>query len=93
MSTRLLPAMLAAAGATLFVAGTASAMPITPQAPAPLVQSVAWGCGMGWHPNPWGRCVPNRPAYVYNRPVIVYPYGWYRPGWGWYHPRMGWYRR
>jgi hypothetical protein len=30
------------------------------------------GCGWGFHPNPWGRCVPNR-------------YGYYRPHWGGYY--------
>nr|WP_297300082.1 hypothetical protein [uncultured Methylovirgula sp.] len=62
-----------------------------PAAIAP-VEQVAWGCGPGWHPNPWGRCVPNGPgwgAYYYG--------GWHRPwGWGWHRPwgwhRWGWHR-
>ena len=52
------------------VASAASAMPIAPVAQAPaMVEQVAWGCGPGWHPNYWGRCVPNRrvvyPGYYY----------------------------
>jgi hypothetical protein len=27
-------------------------------APAP-IDHVRFGCGPGWHPNHWGRCVPN----------------------------------
>lgn len=43
-----------------------------------LVQDVRWGCPLGWHPNYWGRCVPNaRPVYYYG----YHPY--YRP---YYHP-------
>ncbi len=46
-----------------------------PAAPAPAGQqniiAVAGGCGGGFHPNRWDRCVPNR-------------YGYYRayPRWG-----------
>ncbi len=25
------------------------------------VQEAGWRCGLGWHVNGWGRCVPNRP--------------------------------
>ena len=50
-------------------AGAASAMPMAPVAAPTLVEHVAWGCGPGWHPNHWGRCVPNRrvayPSYYY----------------------------
>ncbi|WP_448950382.1 GCG_CRPN prefix-to-repeats domain-containing protein [Labrys neptuniae] len=72
-------------------ATSASAMPLATPAPAaaPLVQDVAWGCGPGWRPNVWGRCVP----------APVYGYGWRRPvyyGWGggWHRPywRGGWHR-
>ncbi|AZO75865.1 MAG: hypothetical protein E5V92_28685 [Mesorhizobium sp.] len=57
-------------------ASAASAMPMAPVAAPALVEHVAWGCGPGWHPNHWGRCVPNR--------RVVYP-GYYserlyRPG-------------
>ncbi len=39
----------------------AEAMPVAKAAgvSAP-VDHVRFGCGPGWHPNPWGRCVPNR---------------------------------
>ncbi|WP_370880064.1 GCG_CRPN prefix-to-repeats domain-containing protein [Labrys monachus] len=33
-----------------------------------LVIKVAGGCGPGWHPNPWGRCVPNRRVYGHAPP-------------------------
>ena len=76
------------AGALALSAPASSAMPLSPLAsPQALpVETVAWGCGVGWHPNPWGRCVPNRPVYrhYWHRPVIVYrSYGWHR----WHHHR------
>ena len=37
-----------------------------------VIVQVAGGCGRGWHPNRWGRCVPNR--YGYSR---AYPYPYY----------------
>ncbi|RVD34098.1 hypothetical protein EN746_36480, partial [Mesorhizobium sp. M8A.F.Ca.ET.023.02.2.1] len=58
-------AVLALTGTAATVA-TSAAMPMVAQPAAPaLIEHVAWGCGPGWHPNPWGRCVPNR--------VVVYP--------------------
>lgn len=57
---------------------TSSAMTLAPAASgaSSLVQDVRWGCGPGWHPNPWGRCVPDR-----RRPVYYYGgYGGYRDG-------------
>ena len=27
------------------------------------IVEAAWGCGRGFHPNHWGRCVPNRWSY------------------------------
>ena len=65
--------------------GPSSAMPAAPAPPAasPLVQDVRWGCGPGWQPNRWGRCVPAPRAY--------YGYGGgYGHGWG-HGPRRGWY--
>ena len=70
-----------------------------PLSPAPLgvsegalVERTGGGCGLGFHPNPWGICRPNlygprpywgRPVYGgygYYRPRPVYgPYGYYRP--------------
>lgn len=83
-------AALAVTG-TVAAAAASSAMPMVslaqPAAPA-LVEHVAWGCGPGWHPNPWGRCVPNR--------VVVYPgyyYGWHRPAYRVWHPHHVWHRR
>ncbi|OHV79126.1 GCG_CRPN prefix-to-repeats domain-containing protein [Mesorhizobium sp. ORS 3428] len=80
-----------ALGGTI-AAGAASAMPVAPVSPAPaLVEHVAWGCGPGWHPNRWGRCVPNRR-------VIIYPryYYWGGPYWGgpglYFRYGPGWHR-
>jgi hypothetical protein len=71
-------------------ASAASAMPIAPVAPAPaLVEHVAWGCGPGWHPNYWGRCVPNRrviyPGYYYWGGPRVYIGPAWHPYHRWHH--------
>lgn len=72
--------ILAAALATIGFAGFssgASAMPASPgvHADGSLVENVAYGCGRGYAPNRWGRCVPNnygiRPAPAY-RPAPNY---------------------
>jgi hypothetical protein len=51
-------------GLALAAAATAQA---APSAPAPTGQhniiTAAGGCGPGFHPNPWGRCVPHRSSY------------------------------
>lgn len=60
-------AALAVAGLVATVE-TSSAMTPAPAArgASSLVQDVRWGCGPGWHPNRWGRCVRDaRPAYYY----------------------------
>ena len=31
-------------------------------------------CGLGFHRNPWGACVPNGVPYGYVAPVVVAPY-------------------
>ncbi len=69
-------------------ATSASAMPLGTGAPAaaPLVQQVDWGCGPGWRPNIWGRCVPEYPVYSYGWRRPVYYYGW---GGGWRRPFYG----
>ena len=77
-------AALAVTGTAATVAAS-SAMPLAPLAAPALVEHVAWGCGPGWHPNPWGRCVPNR--------VVVYPgYYWHRPAFYGWHPHRHWHR-
>ena len=78
-------AALAVTGTAAMVAAS-SAMPLAPLAAPALVEHVAWGCGPGSHPNPWGRCVPNR--------VVVYPRYYYRPGPAFYvwHPHRHWHR-
>ncbi len=69
---------------TVATAATSNAMPIVslaqPVAPA-LVEHVRWGCGVGWHPNRWGRCVPNR--------VIVHRYV-HGPVFHVWHPHDHW---
>ena len=73
-------------------ASAASAMPIAPVAPAPaLVEHVAWGCGPGWHPNYWGRCVPNRRViysgyYYWGGPRVYIGPAWH-PYHRWHHWR------
>ena len=73
-------------------ASVASAMPIAPVAPTPaLVEHVAWGCDPGWHPNYWGRCVPNRrviyPGYYYWGGPRVYIGPVWHPYHRWHHWR------
>jgi hypothetical protein len=61
----------------LGIAASANATPSAPNLPAQrnaTVVQAEWGCGWGFHPNPWGRCVPNGWGY------------WHRPhGWWWRH--------
>jgi hypothetical protein len=51
-------------GVALAAAASANA---APSVPAPVSQqniiAVAGGCGPGFHPNRWGRCVPHRSSY------------------------------
>lgn len=73
-------------------AGAASAMPIAPVTAPAVVEHVAWGCGPGWHPNPWGRCVPYRrviyPGYYYwGGPRVYIGPVWHRPYHRWHHWR------
>jgi len=67
------------------VAASARAAPVIPN-PGPQhdlsIIQVWGGCGWGFHPNRWGRCVPNR--YGYYRPHWRGYYG-YRPHWGGYY--------
>ena len=43
------------------------------------IVQVAGGCGGGFHPNRWGRCVPNRYSY-YGHHYWGGPYrGWHSP--------------
>ena len=50
-----------------------------PPAVSAPIETVRFGCGLGWHPNRWGRCVRNR-VVVMPPPVVIY-----RPGWHYYH--------
>jgi hypothetical protein len=73
-------------GGTFTTVAASSAMPMVQIAPtAGLVEHVAYGCGPGWHPNPWGRCVP------YRR-VVVYPRYYYGPSFYVGHPHRHWHR-
>jgi hypothetical protein len=68
--------LVGALGLAVVSTGSANA---TPAVPGPVTQAsnvvpVAGGCGWHFHPNRWGRCVPNR--YGYYRP---------RPYWGGYY--------
>ncbi len=67
MNIKTMLAVAVLSASALAGASPASAMPFAPASgDAPLVQNVAWGCGPGWRPNRWGRCVPFGP--VYGRP-------------------------
>ena len=73
--------ILVGAIASAAFAVSASAAPIAPaQATeqAANIVTVAGGCGRGFHPNPWGRCMPNR-------------YGYYRPRAFWQPRSPGYY--
>ena len=73
--------MLAAAAAVIGGLGFASAG-AAPLMPAPVdtlagpasVTGVAYGCGPGWAPGPYGRCRP-----IYRRPRFYGPRCFFRP--------------
>jgi len=83
-------------GASLAVVGAvalgcmtiaANAAPLIPKSASQTdwnIVQVWGGCGWGFHPNPWGRCVPNhRWGYYRYRPYYGYrPYGRYSYGGG-----------
>ena len=78
-------AALAAAGA-IGLASAATAIPAQ-AAPLPLVHA-SYGCGPGWHPNGWGRCVPNAYYGYWGGPRWGHPY--YRGFYGhWGHRAWG----
>ncbi len=66
--------LIAAAAGLMSFALSAQAMPVAkPGVTDEQVIRVAGGCGPGWHPNYYGRCVPNYyGAYGYPRPY-AYP--------------------
>ena len=70
---------------------SANATPIAPALggqQASNIVDVRWGCGRGFHPNRWGRCVPYRWSYNRGyRPYYRYYGGGYYPHWryrNWY---------
>ena len=67
MQKILIAAALALAGA-FALAAPASAMTVGPvgAGKSPLVQDVRDGCGRGFRPNNWGRCVPERGRQRYD---------------------------
>jgi len=80
-------AFIAALGIGAVVGVPAQAAPIAPTLGSesnPGIIEVWGGCGWGFHPNPWGYCVPN--GYGYYR-----PYWRYRPYWGGYAYGGGYY--
>lgn len=64
MNAKTLLAAVVVAGAALAGASQASAMPVGPQPAGNAIEQVRFGCGPGWHPNRWGRCVPNFRRYA-----------------------------
>jgi hypothetical protein len=54
--------------ATIGLAVSAQAMPLAPFGSHDSDVIRVWaGCGPGWHPNSWGRCVPNYSRGYYGR--------------------------
>jgi hypothetical protein len=49
-------------------------LPAPAQVAAAEVLLVRDFCGLGFHRNPWGACVPNGVPYGYVAPVVVAPY-------------------
>ena len=77
--------LAAALCATGFVSQS-HGMPVARPAVAPAIIDVAGGCGRGWHPTSWGRCVPNYYAPGYGGYGV---YGGYYP---YRYPRYGYWR-
>ena len=75
------------------LAASAMAANAAPAVPSPFNQGqanivqVAGGCGPAFHPNRWGRCVPNRYGYYGARP---YWRGYYGGGYGGGYAYRGW---
>jgi|SRR6516225_10192683 hypothetical protein len=55
-----------------FTAQAFSGAPVS-QASTSDVMLVRDFCGLGFHRNPWGACVPNGVPYGYAAPVVVAP--------------------
>lgn len=75
---RLAKAIALAGVLAVAAAASASAAPVLPNPGAEQatnIVQVAGGCGRGFHPNGWGRCVPNR--YSYHRPYWSGYYRWH----------------
>ncbi|MCL8381430.1 MULTISPECIES: GCG_CRPN prefix-to-repeats domain-containing protein [Xanthobacter] len=70
---RALTLLALAAPALGALAAPAAAFPL-PQAPeVATVQTVAGGCGVGFHRGPWGGCRGNGAVYVAPHAVVVAP--------------------
>lgn len=77
---------------TCGLAGAAQAAPISVAPPATVagtaIETVAYGCGPGWAPNPWGRCRPMFRRFGGYGPRPFYgPPRFYGPRYGYYRPR------
>lgn len=62
-------------GVMLGTMAVAQAMPMAgaPAKAASDIEQVAYGCGPGWRPGPYGRCVPMARPYYAPRPVYRAP--------------------
>lgn len=85
-------AAILAAGLGLATTAQAAPFAVAPLEGEALVQTVAGGCGPGFHPNPWGICRPNWGPRRYWGGPVYRPYGYYRPRpyyrpYGYYGPR------
>ena len=85
---------LALAGALGLAVTSASAAPISPtvELQSPNIVQAWGGCGWGFHPNPWGACVPNHRWGYWHRPWWGHRY-WYGGGYypHWRHRYWHWY--
>lgn len=73
MTHKFLLAAALSAGGLASMTAPSTALPFAPYGPAVFMDNVAFGCGPGFRPNEWGRCVPMRPWESY-------PQRYYRDG-------------
>lgn len=73
ISTLLLAGALALGASAVSASATPAAPDLGVVSGSANIVEAAWGCGRGFHPNHWGRCVPSR--WGYNRRWDNHYYG------------------
>lgn len=63
ISTLVLAGALALGASAVSANATPAAPDLGVMSGSSNIVEAAWGCGRGFHPNHWGRCVPNRWGY------------------------------